>query len=143
MNLEWEQNWLQQFNNNIEALMANYPDAFEYEDLVLGIRIDNDKPALRTLFGAFENIDASKSRHYFTATRYHGDERGGCVEWTWIIEHSDDFLGMPTAGKKTCVKGMTVHKFDGGKIIVERSMWDVGCLMRQIGLPAPAEKFEY
>lgn len=138
MNLAWEQHWLEQFNNNIDVLMANYPEDFEYEDLMLGVRIENDKPALRKLFGVFENADSNASSHYFNATRYHGDEQGGCVEWTWKIVHRSDFLGLPSTGKTTLVNGMTIHRFRAGKIILERSLWDAAALMRQLGLQAPA-----
>ena len=139
MNLEWEQNWLQLFNNNLEALMANYPEDFEYEDMNLGVRIDNDKPKLRQLFKTFENAVPNRSKHYFHATRYHGDATGGCVEWTWEIHHTSDFLGLPSAGKTTKVRGMTIHRFRDGKIILERSLWDTASLLRQLGLRAPME----
>lgn len=139
MNLEWEQNWLEQFDNRLEELMANYPEDFEYEDMNLGVRIDNDKPALRRLFQTFENKDPDASKHYFNATRYHGDEHGGVLEWTWEIHHSTDFLGLPSTGRTTNVRGMTIHKFRDGKIILERSLWDTAALMRQLGMAAPAE----
>lgn len=139
MNLAWEQNWLEQFDNRLEELMANYPEDFEYEDMNLGVRIDNDKAELRRLFTTFENRDPNASRHVFNATRYHGDEQGGCVEWTWEIRHTSDFLGLPTTGKTTLVRGMTIHKFRDGKIILERGLWDTAALMRQLGMAAPAE----
>ena len=139
MNLEWEQNWLQQFNNNLEVLMENYTDRFEYEDMNLGVRIDNDKPRLRKLFKTFENADPNRSIHHFDAVRYHGDECGGALEWTWTIEHRSDFLGLPATGKTTIVRGITIHAFDGDKIVLERSLWDTASLMRQLGLPAPAQ----
>jgi steroid delta-isomerase-like uncharacterized protein len=138
MNLEWEQHWLQLFNGHLEELMANYPEDFEYEDLNLGVRIDNDKARLRRLFTTFENNDPEGSLHYFNATRYHGDERGGCLEWTWEIRHKTDFLGLPAKGRTTQVRGMTIHKFREGKIVLERSLWDTAGLMRQLGLGAPA-----
>jgi len=139
VNLEWEQDWLQQFNNELERLMENYTDRFEYEDMNLGVRIVDDKPKLRQLFKTFENADPAASKHYFNAERYHGDRHGGALEWTWEIHHSGDFLGMPAAGKTTKVRGITIHAFDDdGKIIVERSLWDTAELMRQLGQPAPA-----
>lgn len=139
MNLQWEEHWLQLFNNNLEALMDNYPEDFEYEDLNLGVRIDNDKPKLRQLFKTFENADPNASKHFFHATRYHGDAMGGCVEWTWEIHHTSDFLGLPAAGKRTKVRGMTIHRFRDGKIVLERSLWDTASLLRQLGLRAPSE----
>lgn len=139
MNLEWEQDWLKQFDNRLEELMANYPETFEYEDLNFGVRIDNDRQKLRRWFTTFENADPDKSRHYFNATRYHGDASGGCVEWTWEIEHSADFLGLPAKGKRTFVQGMTIHAFRDRKIVLERSLWDAAALIRQLGLQAPVE----
>jgi steroid delta-isomerase-like uncharacterized protein len=140
VNLEWEQGTLEQFNDDLERLMENYTDTFEYEDMNLGVRIDNDKSRLCNLFKTFENKDPDASQHYFNASRYHGDARGGTLEWTWEIRHKTDFLGLPAAGKTTVVRGLTIHAFDeNGKIIVERSLWDTAALMRQLGLGAPAE----
>ena len=39
MNLAWEQNWLELFDNRLEELMENYPERFEYEDMNFGVRI--------------------------------------------------------------------------------------------------------
>jgi steroid delta-isomerase-like uncharacterized protein len=140
VNIEWEQSWLEQFNDDLERLMENYTERFEYEDMNLGVRIDNDKPRLRQLFKTFENKDPNASRHYFKASRYHGDAGGGTLEWTWEIQHKTDFLGLPAAGKTTLVRGLTIHAFDeNGKIMVERSLWDTAALMRQLGLAAPTE----
>ncbi len=140
MNLAWEQAWLAQFNNDLDRLMENYPDTFEYEDMNLGVKIENDRAKLRQLFKTFENADPNASEHLFAATRYHGDKRGGTLEWTWQIRHRTDFLGLPAVGKVTVVRGLTIHAFDdNGKIIVERSLWDTAALMRQLGLVAPAE----
>ena len=47
--------------------------------------------------------------------------------------------GEVGSGKTTFVRGLTVHKFEAGKITVERSLWDTGALMRQLGLQAPME----
>lgn len=139
MNLEWEQDWLQQFNGDLERLMTNYPDKFEYEDMNFGVRIEDDKPKLREWFKTFENRDPNASVHLFNAVKYHGAERGGALEWTWEIQHRTDFLGLPAAGKTTEVRGITIHAFDeNGKITVERSLWDTAALMRQLGLSAPA-----
>ncbi|WP_068072313.1 ester cyclase [Novosphingobium lentum] len=140
MNLAWEQSWLEQFNDDLDRLMENYTDTFEYEDMNLGVTITNDKPRLRELFKTFENVDPDASEHFFNATRYHGDERGGTLEWTWEIRHKTDFLGLPAAGKTTHVRGLTIHAFDAaGKIIIERSLWDTAALMRQLGLDAPMQ----
>jgi steroid delta-isomerase-like uncharacterized protein len=139
MNLQWEQHWLQLFNNRLDDLMDNYTEEFEYEDMNLGVRIDNDKAKLRRLFETFENKDPAASVHHFDAVRYHGDAGGGCLEWTWEIQHKSDFLGLPSNGKTTKVRGMTIHKFRGGKIILERSLWDTAGLMRQLGLSAPSQ----
>ena len=139
MNLAWEQDWLEQFDNRLEELMENYPEEFEYEDLNFGVRIISDRAKLREWFKAFENADPNASVHRFNATRYHGDETGGCLEWSWEIDHKTDFLGLPAAGQHTRITGMTIHAFDKGKITLERSLWDAGALMRQLGLQAPAE----
>src|SRR3546814_8161332 len=108
MNLEWEQDWLEQFNNRLEELMANYREDFAYEDLNFGVRIHNDREKLRRWFKTFENADHDASKHYFNATRYHGDEHGRCLEWTWEMPHRSDFLGLPAAAKTNLERTRTL-----------------------------------
>jgi len=139
VNLEWARKWLEDFDNNLDAVMDRWADRFEFADLNLGIYIDNDKERLHRFFTTFENADPGASKHYFKPTRYHGDENGGCTEWLWEVQHKTDFLGLPAAGKTTKVQGWTIHKFGGGKIIMERNLWDSAALQRQLGLKAPEE----
>lgn len=139
MNLHWEEKWLEDFDNNIDAVMDRWSEEFEFADLNLGIFIENDKQKLRRFFKTFENADPNVSKHYFKATRYHGDKNGGVCEWTWEVQHKNDFLGLPAKGKTTKVQGWTIHKFRDGKIVLERSLWDSAALQRQLGLPAPQE----
>src|SRR3546814_6452632 len=101
---------------------------FEYEDLNFGVRINNDREKLRRWFKTFENADHDASKHYFNAARYHGDETGGRLEWTWELHHRSAFLGLPADGKTTLVRGMTIHAFRDGKIILDPSLWDPAAL---------------
>jgi steroid delta-isomerase-like uncharacterized protein len=52
--------------------------------------------------------------------------------------HSNDFLGVPPTGRKMRVKGIAIHRLDGGK---EVEVWDVVdhySMMQQLGIISPA-----
>jgi steroid delta-isomerase-like uncharacterized protein len=134
MNLKWAQYWISLFGDKTDELMSLYSPTFEFEDINLGIKINNDLTALRGFFSGFQNPDPSKSYNHFDVFHYVGDEKLGAFQWTWKAKHAGDFLGVPAAGKLTETRGLTVMGWDNGKIILERSIWDVAPVMRQLGV---------
>jgi len=72
---QMEQNWLEQFDNGPEELMAHYGASFKYEDMKLGIRIVDNKPALRGLLGD-RKPGPRPPRQHFEAARHHRNRRG-------------------------------------------------------------------
>ena len=133
MNREWAQYWITLFADRTDELLTLYADQFEFEDVNLGTRISNDKTALREFFLNFISQDPEDSYNRFNVFDYLGDEKLGIVQWTWDAKHAGDFLGIAAAGKVTSTRGMTVLGFRSGKIVLERAIWDVIPVMRQLG----------
>jgi predicted ester cyclase len=46
-------------------------------------------------------------------------------------------MGFPATGKKIKIDGMTIFRFEAGKISEEWSVWDMLSVMRQLGLLPP------
>jgi hypothetical protein len=53
-----------------------------------------------------------------------------------------DFFSFPAAGKTTRTRGMTLIKYRNGKIILERSIWDVGTVLQQVGVMDKLQQVE-
>lgn len=134
MNLQWAQYWIGLFADRNEELMSLYAEDIEFEDVNLGVRISRDVPALRKFFTSFVNADPAVSYNLFDVYDYVGDDKLGSFQWTWETKHAGDFLGVPAAGKTTKTRGVTVMGWRDGKIILERSIWDVLPVMRQLGV---------
>lgn len=134
MNLKWAQYWIGLFARQTDELMTLYAPAFQFEDVNLGVAIDNDLPALRKFFENFIVADPEASYNKFEVFDYVGDARLGSFQWTWETKHAGDFLGVPAAGKTTKTRGVTVMGWnEDGKIILERSIWDALPVLKQLG----------
>lgn len=60
------------------------------------------------------------------------------VRWTGRGTHQGPLMGIPATGKVGSVGGMTLARFEGGKIIEDHTNWDTLGLLRQIGaIPSP------
>ena len=134
MNLQWARYWIGLFGDKTDELMSLYNPEFEFEDINLGIKINSDLGALRQFFSAFSNPDPTLSYNHFDVFHYVGDDKLGAFQWTWRSKHAGDFLSVPAAGKETETRGLTVMGWREGKIILERSIWDVAPVMRQLGV---------
>lgn len=134
MNKTWAQRWIKLFDGHTDELMELYAEDIHFEDVNLGVQINNDKARLRKFFTTFANRDPAIAVHHFEVFDYEGDARMGCFQWAWETEHKTDFFGFPAAGKKTHTRGMTLMKYRDGKIILERSLWDVGAILQQLGV---------
>jgi steroid delta-isomerase-like uncharacterized protein len=66
---------------------------------------------------------------------------GDKVFTRWVAEgtHEGELFGVPASGNHVRVEGMTVDRFEGGKIIESWDNWDALGLMQQIGA-IPAEQ---
>jgi len=60
------------------------------------------------------------------------------VRWTGRGTHQGDLMGIPPTGKQGTVGGLTLSRFDNGKVVEEHTNWDTLGLLRQLGVvPAP------
>jgi steroid delta-isomerase-like uncharacterized protein len=55
------------------------------------------------------------------------------ARWTTTGTHRGDLMGISPTGKRTSVKGVSVHRIAGGRIKESWIQWDAFGLMRQLG----------
>lgn len=134
MNLEWSQYWIGLFAKKPDELISLYSPKFLFEDVNMGVRIENDLAAMKTFQAGFIVADPTLSYNKFDVFDYVGDRRLGSFQWTWETKHAGDFFGVPAAGKVTKTQGVTVMGWDEhGKITLERSIWDAWAVLEQLG----------
>ena len=54
--------------------------------------------------------------------------------WTVRGTHKGELMGIPATGKKIELTGITIQRFEGGKIAEEWWNWDTLGLMQQLGV---------
>lgn len=134
MNRDWCQYWISLFASKPEELIGLYSPTFLFEDINMGIRIENDLAAMKTFQAGFIVANPAESYNRFEVFDYVGDKRLGSFQWTWEAKHAGDFFNVPAAGKITKTKGVTVMGWDeNGKITLERSIWDAWAVLEQLG----------
>lgn len=134
MNLEWCQRWIGLFAKKPDELIKLYSPEFLFEDINMGVRIENDLAALKAFQEAFVITNPEESYNHFEVFDYVGDKRLGSFQWTWEAKHAGDFFKVPAAGKISKTRGVTVMGWDGnGKITLERSIWDAWGVLEQLG----------
>lgn len=134
MTLEWCQYWIGLFAKKPDELIGLYSPTFLFEDINMGIRIENDLAAMKAFQAGFVNANPEESYNAFDVYEYVGDKRLGSFQWTWEAKHAGDFFGVPAKGKVTKTRGVTVMGWDAqGKITLERSIWDAWVVLEQLG----------
>lgn len=129
MNLTWAKEWMDLLSRGkIEQQMEMYADDVHYESVPRGYKVNSKAKLLQGL-----STFPTSGDHLFTVTAYTGNADGGAAEWTWQVKHAGDFMGVPTEGKETTVKGVSVLTFKDGKIASEYSYWDAATILRQLG----------
>jgi steroid delta-isomerase-like uncharacterized protein len=64
-----------------------------------------------------------------------GDKVVNC--WTAHATNTGDFMGIPATGKQIAYNGISIARFEGGKVVEEWTVMDVFALMQQLGAIPP------
>lgn len=62
-----------------------------------------------------------------------GDKVLNC--WTAHATHTGDFLGIPATGTTVAFNGISIGRFEGGKVVEEWTVLDMFGLMQQLAPP--------
>ena len=60
------------------------------------------------------------------------------IRWTWSGTHEGEYMGIAPTGNQVTLKGISIHRFEGGKIVEQWHEMDMLGLMQQLGVvPSP------
>jgi steroid delta-isomerase-like uncharacterized protein len=63
--------------------------------------------------------------------------------WSGHGSHQGELMGLPPSGKRISVAGITISRFEGGKVAEEWELYDMMGMMQQLGaLPSSIEQQE-
>jgi len=63
--------------------------------------------------------------------------------WSGHGSHQGELMGLPPSGKRISVAGITISRFEGGKVAEEWELYDMMGMMQQLGaLPSSTEQQE-
>ena len=60
------------------------------------------------------------------------------TRWTATGTHDGELMGMPATGKKVEITGVTIDRFEDGKVVEGWTNWDTFGMMQQLGAVAEA-----
>ena len=60
-----------------------------------------------------------------------GDKVVNC--WTAHATHRGDFMGIPATGREVAYNGISIARFEEGKVVEEWTVMDMLALMQQLG----------
>lgn len=56
-----------------------------------------------------------------------------CTRWTARGTHDGDLMGMSPTGRQVTIEGLSIDRFEGGKIVETWDNWDTMGMMQQLG----------
>ena len=81
--------------------------------------------------GAFPDMKLAVEDVFATADK-------GVLRWSGVMTHTGDTMGMPGSGRPVQLRGITLVRFAGGKVIESWDNWDQLGMLQQIGAVIPA-----
>jgi steroid delta-isomerase-like uncharacterized protein len=86
---------------------------------------------VRKIRGAFSEIQ-------LTVEDVFAADDKGVLRWSGVMKHTGDALGMPSSQQTVRLRGITLVRFAGGKVVESWDNWDQLGMLQQIGTSSPA-----
>ena len=121
--------YLAAWSNDIEKLMPYFTEDVVYEDVTLGV-VNHGKDETRAFaLNFFKTFPDTR----FTLTSAVVSGNHAAIEWTLTGTQTGDMPGMPAAGKKISIRGVSTMELRHGKISRDADYWDMATMRRQLG----------
>ncbi len=62
------------------------------------------------------------------------------VRWNWGGTHKGEYMGIAPTGKQVTLKGVSIHRFEGGKVVEQWHEVDMLGQLQQLGVVPPMGK---
>jgi steroid delta-isomerase-like uncharacterized protein len=86
---------------------------------------------VRKIRGAFSEIQ-------LTVEDVFAADDKGVLRWSGVMKHTGEVVGRPGSGRTVRLRGITVVRFAGGKVVESWDNWDQLGMLQQIGTSSPA-----
>ncbi|MDT7831717.1 ester cyclase [Flavobacteriaceae bacterium S356] len=63
-----------------------------------------------------------------------GEADNICIRWRYVGKHEGEFMGISPTGKDIVLKGITIERFENGKIAELWAEMDIYDLLKQLGV---------
>lgn len=63
-----------------------------------------------------------------------GEEDKICIRWRYVGKHEGEFMNIPPTAKNITLKGITIERFEEGKIAELWAEMDIFGLLKQLGV---------
>jgi steroid delta-isomerase-like uncharacterized protein len=121
-------------SHDIEKTLSLFADDCVYEDLALG-RVFRGREELRAFlkmcFTMFPDLKAEVTSFFFSGNRV-------CIEYIWSGTNLGDTPTMPATGKSFSVRCASIREMTGGVATRATDYYDLGTMMRQLGVQPSA-----
>jgi steroid delta-isomerase-like uncharacterized protein len=99
---------------------------------------DTQNPNAATAGPEAAKSTAEMYRAAFSDSRFEIEQQfadGDCVvtRWTAHGTHDGELMGMPATGKQVTISGITIDRFEDGKVVEGWTNWDTLGMMQQLG----------
>jgi steroid delta-isomerase-like uncharacterized protein len=136
--------WIRAYNDawsshDPESVIRFMDDDVVYTDVALGERLEG-RPAVRDYVAGLETNFSSDYRMEWGQSV--ATDEAFATEWTMsgTHDHGDEARGLPATGQRFRVPGVSIGRRREGKVLEERSYWNVADFLTQVGLmPTPED----
>ena len=122
--------WAAWNSHDAEKLVSFFTDDFVYEELGLGV-IKHGKEEFRAFikgfFANFPDTNFEMKSSFISGDWY-------CGEWVWIGTYKGNAPGVPAAGKRFSIRGVSVGELKEGKIKRHSDYYNRMDFFQQLGV---------
>ncbi|MEV5837690.1 ester cyclase [Nocardia sp. NPDC052112] len=123
-----EQMWVELEKTHDISVLDRYFDAGYVRRVGAGSQdLDGWKSTLGALYRAFPDLTTTVD-----VTVAEGD--WVAYRWTSTGRHSDTYFGVPPTGKPVTAVGITINRFENGRIVEEYSSWNKVDVLHSLGI---------
>jgi steroid delta-isomerase-like uncharacterized protein len=115
---------------NSRAVDEHYAENFTHRTPDLPPQVTSDRTGMKTFVELYASAFPGKRVNIEDEVAA-GDRI--VIRWTMRGAHEGDLMGIPASGADVTFEGMTLYRFENGKIVEEWTYGDMLGLMQQVG----------
>ena len=121
-------------NGDIDGIMSCFAHDATCEDVARGEKLEGHDAIRAWLSPAFTTFTGFGIDW---TSRVVSPEGGYALEWTMRGTHTGDLRGLPPTGRSMAVRGASIGRLEGDRIVQNTDYWSPADLMTQLGMAPP------